>query len=606
MEQKKKYSSIELSSNFSIQQFIEIFSGIDEQIFQLHQCSSDDFLGLNSDFKHYFKQSKLISDNASQIFNELAKSESAGLLREIETFYKEIKHIQSAFSNLLDNSIKQLSQILSLLDKLYLPVKNLNQDLLTLKILLTNLKIFSSANPSSANSLDEIVQKFNRVINDFKTYSFQNESNLEQLKEHVMATYTKFETIRNSSVKDLDLILNNVHMGIILFAEKHEEVSRLIPQLSKQTENSSKSIADIITNLQYHDIIRQKMEHVHATHKKLLAELDDTAKTKEKDSLDNTDILLLKIRDIANLQSAQLVYANKEYQSAIEVITDKFMNIGNNMTIIASMCHEIYLSQDNSNEFHMQGFITRLKSSASVLNRFLSATNDYTLHIDQLFAQVGHATKSVTVFSNSIVNLKDVFTSTHKAFSETDLNDKKLDESLKHIQNLYKDVEGFEEIIKDGFSKVELIANQFLPENSKTLAQAKITGMFAQSADSMNSIIEKLNDKNAKIDSLLSKSISISKTILKDINESIGKVKYYDFFEKVIVDIIGEFNHIHRLLKTEVNFKNEEDLEDVRKSYTMASEHKIHNQVIKGLDEEGVVDLFDEDIDTDDDNLELF
>lgn len=606
MEQKKKYSSIELSSNFSIQQFIEIFSGIDEQIFQLHQCSSDDFLGLNSDFKHYFKQSKLISDNASQIFNELAKSESAGLLREIETFYKEIKHIQSTFSNLLDNSIKQLSQILSLLDKLYLPVKNLNQDLLTLKILLTNLKIFSSANPSSANSLDEIVQKFNRVINDFKTYSFQNESNLEQLKEHVMATYTKFETIRNSSVKDLDLILNNVHMGIILFAEKHEEVSRLIPQLSKQTENSSKSIADIITNLQYHDIIRQKMEHVHATHKKLLAELDDTAKTKEKDSLDNTDILLLKIRDIANLQSAQLVYANKEYQSAIEVITDKFMNIGNNMTIIASMCHEIYLSQDNSNEFHMQGFITRLKSSASVLNRFLSATNDYTLHIDQLFAQVGHATKSVTVFSNSIVNLKDVFTSTHKAFSETDLNDKKLGESLKHIQNLYKDVEGFEEIIKDGFSKVELIANQFLPENSKTLAQAKITGMFAQSADSMNSIIEKLNDKNAKIDSLLSKSISISKTILKDINESIGKVKYYDFFEKVIVDIIGEFNHIHRLLKTEVNFKNEEDLEDVRKSYTMASEHKIHNQVIKGLDEEGVVDLFDEDIDTDDDNLELF
>jgi hypothetical protein len=606
MEQKKKYSSIELSSNFSIQQFIEIFSGIDEQIFQLHQCSSDDFLGLNSDFKHYFKQSKLISDNASQIFNELAKSESAGLLREIETFYKEIKHIQSAFSNLLDNSIKQLSQILSLLDKLYLPVKNLNQDLLTLKILLTNLKIFSSANPSSANSLDEIVQKFNRVINDFKTYSFQNESNLEQLKEHVMATYTKFETIRNSSVKDLDLILNNVHMGIILFAEKHEEVSRLIPQLSKQTENSSKSIADIITNLQYHDIIRQKMEHVHATHKKLLAELDDTAKTKEMDSLDNTEILLLKIRDIANLQSAQLVYANKEYQSAIEVITDKFMNIGNNMTIIASMCHEIYLSQDNSNEFHMQGFITRLKSSASVLNRFLSATNDYTLHIDQLFAQVGHATKSVTVFSNSIVNLKDVFTSTHKAFSETDLNDKKLGESLKHIQNLYKDVEGFEEIIKDGFSKVELIANQFLPENSKTLAQAKITGMFAQSADSMNSIIEKLNDKNAKIDSLLSKSISISKTILKDINESIGKVKYYDFFEKVIVDIIGEFNHIHRLLKTEVNFKNEEDLEDVRKSYTMASEHKIHNQVIKGLDEEGVVDLFDEDIDTDDDNLELF
>ena len=76
MKQDKKYSSIKLSNDFSIHQFIDIFSGIDEQILQLHQCSSDDFLGLNADFKQYFKQSKLISENSRQILNDLTKSES--------------------------------------------------------------------------------------------------------------------------------------------------------------------------------------------------------------------------------------------------------------------------------------------------------------------------------------------------------------------------------------------------------------------------------------------------------------------------------------------------------------------------------------------------
>ncbi len=606
MRQKNNYSSIILSNNFSIQQFIEIFSGIDEQILQLHQCSSDDFLGLNTDFKRYYKLSKLISNNASKIFNELTKNESSELLKEIEKFYREIKHIQSEFSNLLDASIEQLSQILGLLDKLYFPVKNLNQDLLTLKILLANLKIFSSANPASAKSLEKVVQKFNDVINDFKTCSFQNESDLGQLKEQVKDTLLRFEAIRNSSVKDLDLILNYLHMGIILFAEKHEEVSRLIPKLTKQTENSSKSIADIITNLQYHDIIRQKMEHVHATHKKLLAELDETAQLEDKDNLDSNDILLLKIRDIANLQSAQLVYANKEYQRAIEIITGKFKEIGNDMTIVSSMCHEIYISQDSTSEFHMQDFITKLKSSASVLNRFLSATNDYTARIDQLYAQVGRVGKGLTTFSASIVNLKNITSTTYADFLEIDLGDKKLHELLKRIQYLYEDVEGFEVIIKDVFTRVEGIASQFLLGNSQSLAQRKSVEVFSNSGDSMSSIITHLNNKNTKISTLLSKSIGISKSVLKDINASIGKVKYYDFFEKVIVDIINEFNHIHRLLKAEVNFDNEEGFEDIRKLYTMASEHKVHDTITKESSKVSGVELFDDDIDIDDDNLELF
>ncbi|MDD3688317.1 MAG: hypothetical protein PHE56_16355, partial [Bacteroidales bacterium] len=379
MKNPKPNKSVEPRLQFSIREFIEVFVGIDEQILQLHQCSSDDFLGLNADFKQYYRQAKAISDNASQIFNALTEAETKALLRDIESLYKDMKQIQLQFANHLNSTIAFLQDIMQLQGKLFLPIKNLNQDLLTLKFLLANLKISNSTlNTPKGENLETLLYRYNEVINEFKICGFQNEGNLEQLKETVSKTLSHFVAISESSLTDLDKILNNIHFGIILFAEKHEEVARQIPELTQKTENSSKSIADIITNLQYHDIIRQKMEHVQATHKKLLDDLEATANEKSEEDLAKQQNLLIRIRDIANLQSAQLVYANKEYQQAVEVITDKFLAISSDMTTIASMCQGINASQDNSDELYLSSLIDKMQNSSIVLNKFVEASNTFT------------------------------------------------------------------------------------------------------------------------------------------------------------------------------------------------------------------------------------
>ncbi len=591
-----------LSGKFSIDQFIDVFRGIDGQILRLHQCSSEDFLGLNADFKEYFKQSKLIAANALDIFNSLTTDESEGLLTDIEAFYKTINRIQSEFTMNLNNTISRLTKMLELLDKLYFPLKNLTQDLLTLEILLANLKILTSANPAFTEEVERKLLQFTSIIDAFKSYNQRSVLDFEKLKSEIKGMLSQFENIRSSSVKDLDLVLNNVHLGIILFAEKHEEASRLIPRLRVQTDGTSKSIADIITNLQYHDIIRQKMEHVHDTHKKLLIELEETARVTNTSGVDNQGKLMMKIRDVANLQSAQLVYANKEYQKAIEIITNKFMEIGDDMTHIASMCQEIYVSQDNSGEIHMEEFIHKLHTSADVLRRFVSATEAYAHQVHQFQSNINQVSVGLDEFSKSVFSLKDQFVSTCKHFTEAELSNGESDEALKRIQQLYKDMEGIENLITDVFAQVESISQSLTQGTSESVVGMRETNLITDVAESMSHILEQLNEKHNKIVSLLSTSIGLSTNIRKEISISIGKVKYYDFFEKVIVAIIQQFNQIYDLLKREFVIEQSENFDEVKRSYTMASEHKVHDQVSLGLTNEEEIELFDED----DDNLELF
>ncbi|MFP4556688.1 MAG: hypothetical protein ACLFNU_07445 [Bacteroidales bacterium] len=598
---------------FSIREFINIFGDIDEKILQLHQCSSDDFLGLNTDFKQYYNQSKLISSNATNIFNELAESETAALIKRIETLYKDLKAVQTHFTKKLDRSISDLKEMLELLDKIFFPVKNLNQDLLTLKFLLANLKISDSTSDSS-NLLnnEKVIHGYNEVINRFKVCGYQNEVNLETLKDNVKGALSAFEDIRGKNIIDLDNILNNIHYGIILFAEKHEEVARLIPEVTKKTENSSKSIADIITNLQYHDIIRQKMEHVHSTHKKLIVDLEKTANEQNNDSLQNHQKMLVRIRDIANLQSAQLVHANKEYQKAIETITNKFIAISNDMTNISEKCHEINISQDNAEEFHLQGIIEKLSNSATVLSLFLDAEKSFYNRIDIISNQVTQTSSSISKYSLALKELEQATAVTLKAYNIASTKDQEITKPLQQVENLYSEILKFKDEIQSVFSKVEQIGGDLSAGiQSKELKQ---NGSFGQSATSMNSIISQLNQKNLQIKDLLQENRTISTKISKDVRETIGKVRYYDFFEKVIVDIISEFNHIYKMLRAEItqdDSEKEKEYEQIKSQYTMASEHQIHDKITQ---DQGDVDLFgDDEFDSenadnkeDDDNFELF
>jgi len=564
-------------------EFSRIFQKIDAQIHELHLCSSEDFLGLNADFKKYYKQSKLISDNANEIIHYLKETVTGDMLGDLKNLYRDLQLIQLNFSKHLEKSIVLLNRIFSLLETLFLPVKNLSQDLMTLKFLLANLNINNTTLKAVfGNNFDQLTAEYNRVINEFKINCYQNELNLSNLKDQVKKTLNTFESISEKNIQDLDLIINHIHYGIILFAEKHEEISRQIPELTGKTKNTYKSIANIITNLQYHDIIRQKMEHVQKTQKNVLNEL------KYATDGNGLEEFLVKTRDIANLQSAQLIHANKEYQQAIEIITEKFIAIGDDMATISGLCKDISASQKDSNELDLQGLLDKFKDSANVLNHYVKAGDSFTNHIDSMSVSINKASGTITGFADVIKSLKQITSDTIKYFSSVKTGDKHIEKSLFQLSALSEDVIKFETTIQNVFKTIKGIEQEILLDIQDHVKNTKKTISFKLAADNLNSIIYALNNKNSLIKNLLESNFSISAEISKEIRESIGRIRYYEFFEKVIVDIIGEFNLVSSRIKSELKLQPEnraEDLDSLKGIYTMASEHAIHDSYVAQVED---------------------
>lgn len=554
------------------------FTQIDTKIIELLQCSSDDFLGLNTDFKELFRSSSSISKNASVIFEILSESDTKVMMDELEVLYKILRKTHSPFLNTSGEGMTLTKEMLEMSSNLHLQVKNLNQNLLTLKFLLANLKITGTDTiEQSSPAIEELTGNYNKHINQQKLREYHNDKSLEKLQLTIDNSILRLDKYYSQLNQQINLILDQVHTAIVLFADKQQEVSRRLPSLKTLTEQISESIANIITNLQYHDIIRQKIEHVQTSHRTLLQNLSDFDINNENQHLD----YLSKIRDLANIQAALLVRANKEYQRAIELITEKFRAISDDMSNISNLCKDLTQSQFNQEDIHLSDLSQKLDS-------ILVPLSGVPVIEKTLLAELTNVIESVSKTLNSVSKPDSTNFDEEIGFSSLENIDK-----LKHAYPKGNIVDQLREVGQDvekTSNQIQTISQRLQEVNGSlgsicNILKEKHTEILNQTgiADRISSVLDKLKQQDEDIYKLLHDNFKISKEMDSVVAGSIKRIKYYEFFEVRIIEIIKMLNEVFQEIKGHESKKDEaEDMEFLKSLYTMESEHKIHESIIEG------------------------
>lgn len=581
-----------LLNDLVIKEISSIIMTIDEQIIDLHKCSSDDFLGLNSNFKNFYNQSKGISDNAHEIFKSLSEISNRNLFLELQSLYKDLSKIQNQFSLHLNKSTKNLKNIQSLLDQFFIPIKNLKQNLSTLKFLLANLT-FNDTKFSTQieKKWINVIQENNLIIDEYHESCINCEKLIFSLETEIIATIKGFESVLISKAIDLESILNNIHYAIVFFAEKHEEVKHQIPELTTKTDRNSEYIADIITNLQYQDIIRQKIEHIQQSHKGILKEFDLLQKESTAKTI-NQSQLYQKIKDISGLQAAILVKANKEYQLAIEKITESFLEIGNEMFSITDICKRLNNTTDSSDEIYLTRILQRLSNSEQVFSYFIETNKDQLFQIGNLNSLLSQTANCINGLTDSDNRLNKVTEDIISHFSHKVENYDKLKETISQIKGVFDDINLFENTIQMIMSQILINENELTIEVRLFIESIGENQTINNANESINSILSQLQIKSSRISQLLNENIKHSNSTISEIKESIKQIRYYDLFEKTISKIIAELKEIYeKLIGVDFDMsKRDETLNSIKSLYTMETEHMIHNSVISKVDNELIID----------------
>lgn len=569
--------------NGHIENIVGIFSTIDDKIQSLHTCSSEDFLTLNKHLKQFHKRAKSVSEHLNKITSMLDDSRTSNVFEDLDNLPASMKLQMKAIEKNNKNNIAILEKIYKNLNLLWVPLKNFRQNLLTLKFLITNLKLnYSGLEESDDKAIDKELKNLDFFIQEIKKIYPDIDKNLWDLKLNVKNRLFKLNEQRDKNLNALDSILSTLRSGISLFFVKHEKSVIQATKLSKDTEESFRGIGRIITNLQYHDIIRQKMEHIQQAHKEIVKELLTLEKKNNQDAIIK---YISQIPEIAELQVAQLIYTNKEYQQAIENITKQFYDIAERVAANSSMAfHYQKHSSDEDKKVVKENF-ERFGKGIELLEIFNEENYKISVNVsnlEKITSCIENNMQKIFEIDSRLETLaSNLITKNNPVKNETNLSN-----TARQIHLLCSEMHANMRDLKQIFNQAIDLSEKLAIKNESQSFQKNFNDTNNILKEQIHSLETNLTDNMNKVYSILRLNSEESESLSKDIRSAIDGVNYYDFFDNVIDEIIMSMNEVFQTIKNEdidvKEIEKSENLLKLRHRYTTLSEHLIHKRFVEG------------------------
>ena len=582
----------------TVPEIVELFENVDLKIQALHQCSAEDFLGLNAKFKGFYKESKNVSKDASALLELFSRTKNDQLKNDLELCRTELEQSLVALKGQQSETLRIVRKLNDALEEYLFPLRHINNEfsILNMELIAVDAVYRSVSKENAAYSL-----RFNALIREWENFVIEivETKKLSQVfLQELSYSLNHIELIGGRGIRSLVSLLDFVEQGKHLFEVKQRESDENLPELRAKGDTCAKSIADVITSLQYQDIIRQKMEHIQQAHIKLLENLRQTDVLATEDAWTS---VLVQVRDISALQAAQLLATNKEYQAAIEAIAFHFRSIAKEMSAVASICRNTMSEDEHIRRTAISDLADRFKRTDSLLARVLDVFPECTREVlfirdgaNTLQKRIDEHLKTFNTLSRRVDELLAPFRDVKEAHFEHYLS--QINEMLDTMHHNMETVRVHNQVIVNAVEGLGLYAQK--------LGESDLLWNYVQvNVRRSHALSEHLLSTEKESNSLLLNIEKTSRSICEETQSALAAVRYYDFFENVIAEIVKGLSAMSSRICANVDLSVHSDMTEVRDLYTMESERKVHDQFTGNTsaapeEEQAVAE--------DDDDLELF
>ncbi|UCH14431.1 MAG: hypothetical protein JSV22_00335 [Bacteroidales bacterium] len=566
-----------------LNEIISIFDEINKGIIQLHRCAADDFTLMRNQFREYNRKATKISENAKSAFELLNPgNNSTGFISQIEDYYTHLGNYYSKFITKIESIERFIYDLRGNIEKMLIPGKNLNQHISSLNIVLANLKIYGQLSPDKGSSISDPDLIFN-PIREF--YTLFDEGTIS-IMDSLNITKKKIKSIELSYFDQLDKVLDNIRICKEQFLAKHRAVSLKIPELSGNIQENIGNSNKIIIELQYHDIIRQKIEHIQEAHANIIQQL--TRYRENDDKITKKDIVkyLIQVGDIARIQASQLLNVNKEYEMAMDNISEELLSFSDNMILIVDLCNKFSM---NNNE----PSFCKIEDMISTNYHLRKKLNDANLQVDEQYLKLSDELESIDNNFKKIDELTKQLESSFNAALNKDSNVNKPKESSKtQSEGLFDDIKSTTTYLSEQINKISAVKmktdNHLVNECNKE-EQNKLLSILSQFEQEF---LPAIKEKKETISSIFKENGEYTRNITDKMLTAIRSVKYYDFFDELAKKIITKLTQTSETFYISESEASRHSIENIKKKYTMKSEREIHDNTMKHG--EGDIELFED------------
>jgi methyl-accepting chemotaxis protein len=545
------------------------------QLIELNCTTEAEFLEIGQKLQDYYGRAKEIAGLSSSVAGLLFGTQMSDIMdrtRELKSHLQQIEDNSSRGTAILQGICGTIRSVGSQLNGFYKIVMQLRMLCLTIKV-------------ESARLNDQSLS-FDILASDVGKLALEIENKCDSLDEWVrklgmliQKTLQQVLGLETSLQRQSKVIVDKTMGNLESLKAQHQLATAGAEQLAKRYESVSRSIAEVITSLQFHDITRQQIEHVKQALDQLASELDDQGSRLSRFRRGFWN----KIRSAAQvcrLQRAQLVCAGDELIGATKRIIDNLRGVARNVSEMTTETQTLVGKTGEAEGSLLDG----IEHGFSSLSEALANHDKASRELADTTHSVGNALEQMSAFAADIeaIGLKIKLVSLNAIVKAAQIG-----EEGASLAVLAEGIHGLsietcqQTDIQSGTLRSIATASSELDHS--TSSDDDLSSGADSIAEEMEAVLRSLRELNANIMSMQSRIEDAGRKLSDEIEKSVSLVTVHEKVQKVSDDIIAELdNRAYRLasLLPELPVsERSQDLESLESAYTMETERQIHESL---------------------------
>ncbi|MFW6324735.1 MAG: methyl-accepting chemotaxis protein [Desulfovibrionales bacterium] len=577
--------------------------GIAESVAAVIPAREKDFIDLGEDLQHVTSCVRDLAGLSSEL-NEKASGE--GVQSAIEELAGQLEQIENIWDRSMSDSISleigTIEETISAVQVLLEQFKRIVRHLKALKMttLIESARLGGSG--SSFSTLADDVEKLaNKIVSDAGQIQ-ERTSNLNTFMASVRFSTGEMSRMFETCTRQASGTLGkNIKILAELVQKSRDGAHRLDWRMQEISEKSS----EIVASLQFHDITRQQVEHVHESLREVLDLVNDP---EDAVQLDTAEIAAW-VKDVCGLQAHQLEHARSSFIQAVDQILSNMNGVAESIGFLCADVSET-IGMDRGSGRSSLGTISE------AMEQVAECMRDSARHGRGIGKTMEEFATKVEDMSTFVSEIEDVgseielisLNASIKA-AHTGSNGAALGVIASAIQKLSVDAREHTEQVIPLLKRLSTSSRNLHEITAKVLDVSRVEDMLERH----ECAVKELNEINEGMTSLLDRIVGKGISLEGEVAGIRAKVTFHEGVNQQLGELKDNLNAV--LLELEEHFPGDgvqvrsERLQKIFQRYTMESERLIHkamNGEESEPDADENIELFESDESEFGENVELF
>ncbi|MBI5593626.1 MAG: hypothetical protein HY881_24500 [Deltaproteobacteria bacterium] len=375
---------------------------------ELAESTESEFIRLGERLQEFYFRTRGLSELSSQVAKCLSGEELKPHTDGLQAVFAQVQE-QDALSG---KGISVLTSLLSRFENIGVQLGRFDQTIRNLHVLCNFIKIESASlgsRDTGFTALGEAVRKLAVNVTVKSAELMDHSENLAEMIRHGLRRMTDFEKKQQGHAR---LILDQAVQNLSVMNQRHQSSSETLGDISTRWKRISQSIGEVVASMQFHDITRQRLEHVCDALRDAAEKLGPVASGKAgknpfnpgqlfRKRIDNRSVSLSGLAEAivpCRVQSVQLKDADADMFSAVGRIIENLKRIASEITVMAGEMQMLAGAGSQKEE----SFLSDLEKKLSSLGEAIASYGEINREWSASMELVTGSARDMTAFIREI------------------------------------------------------------------------------------------------------------------------------------------------------------------------------------------------------------